>query len=79
MRDDIDRILRPLGCCPRCGSSHLAPVVEDGSADVRFLCADCARCWRVELGFVQRVDPGSCAGCPARARCTAAYAADHPD
>ena len=78
MSDDPHLLDHPLGHCPGCGSPILEPVVEVGGDDVRFLCGECDRCWRVELGFVQRVDPGTCAGCPARSRCTAAYAADHP-
>jgi len=72
-------ITRPLSHCPGCGSVRLDAVVERGRPDVRFLCRDCSRCWRVELGYVQRVAPSLCAGCPQRGRCEIAYAADHPD
>jgi hypothetical protein len=53
------------------------PVVEETSHDVHFLCRACSRCWRVELGFVHRVIPPTGLGCPERALCEAAYAADH--
>lgn len=64
--------------CPECGSVNLDPVAEADGTEVHFLCTDCDRCWTVELGFVHRMNPQSCSGCPARPRCTAAYAADHP-
>ncbi len=67
----------PLTRCPACGSGALAPVTERDGETVNFLCGACDRCWHVELGHVHRVDPASCSGCPARARCGAAYAADH--
>jgi len=46
---------------------------------VHFLCDDCGRCWHVEFNWVQRVDPATCPGCPARDRCTAIYLTDHHD
>ena len=36
-----------------------------------FLCQACGRCWHVELGFVSRVDPLTCMGCPHRPECLA--------
>jgi hypothetical protein len=69
-------ITHPLRHCPACGSSHLDPVVEQGTPNVHHLCGDCSRCWRVELGFVHRMTPTTCHGCPERARCAAAFAAD---
>jgi hypothetical protein len=45
---------------------------------VHFLCVDCSRCWHVALGYVQRMTPATCFGCPQPARCAAVYAADHP-
>ena len=69
-------INRPLTHCPVCGSSRLDPVVENESQRVHFLCRDCSRCWRVELGFVHRITPAACLGCPEKARCEAAYKAD---
>jgi transposase-like protein len=70
-------ITYPLARCPGCGSARLDPVVEAVVEEVHFLCRDCDRCWNVELGFVQRVAPAACLGCPERARCEHAYAADH--
>lgn len=67
----------PLTRCPACGSDALAPVTERDGETVNFLCGSCDRCWHVELGHVHRVDPASCSGCPERARCEAADAADH--
>jgi hypothetical protein len=70
-------ISRPLSHCPGCGSVRLDPVVERGGETVHLLCRDCSRCWHVELGFVHRMDPTACFGCPERTRCEAAYEADH--
>ncbi len=70
-------IARPLTHCPECGSVALEPVVEIETEDVHFRCTDCGRCWHVELGFVHRINPHACGGCPERARCVAVYAADH--
>lgn len=67
---------RPLSDCPACNSDDLVPVVEDQSQDVHFFCRACGRCWHVELGFVHRVIPPTCLGCPERARCEEVYAAD---
>jgi hypothetical protein len=53
-------------------------AVTDGE-DVNFLCLACFRCWHVELGWVQRVDPHSCAGCRAHDNCARTYAIDHPE
>ena len=71
-------ISRPLLHCPTCGSLQLAPVVESLVEEVHFLCHECARCWTVALGAVQRVAPPSCLGCPERGRCEQVFAADHP-
>jgi hypothetical protein len=70
-------IRRPLGRCPACASANLDPVTENDTEEVHFLCRDCGRCWHVELGYVQRMTPDLCHGCPARARCEQVYAADH--
>ena len=73
-------IAYPLTRCPTCGSFDLAPVVEEVVPAVHFLCNECDRCWTVQLGAVHRVAPPACFGCPERARCERAYAADHaPD
>jgi len=67
---------RQLDVCPACGSDHLDPVVEHRTQDVHFFCSACGRCWHIELGFVHRVTPPTCFGCPERERCEAVYAAD---
>ena len=73
---DDHPISRPLAHCPACGSNRLDPVVENERQTVHLLCRDCSRCWHVELGYVHRVTPAACLGCPERARCVAAYEAD---
>jgi formate dehydrogenase maturation protein FdhE len=70
-------IRRPLATCPACGSGQLEPVVDFDEAGVRFLCSACARCWHVELGYVQRVQPEACRGCPQPERCMQVYTLDH--
>ncbi len=71
---------QPLSRCPTCGSPNLESVVETGRGTVHHLCRDCSRCWHVELGFVHRMTPDTCLGCPERGRCSAVYASDHaPD
>ena len=70
-------IAHPLVVCPACGSDRLDPVVEDVVQDVHFLCRDCDRCWNVSLGYVRRVAPATCLGCPERSRCEHVYAAEH--
>lgn len=66
---------RPLEHCPSCHSTNLVPVVDGNT--VHFLCVDCARCWNVELAFVHRVNPNTCARCEHYERCARVYAADH--
>jgi hypothetical protein len=75
---DVDEhpISRPLTNCPGCGSAKLDPVVEKERQTVHMLCRDCSRCWHAELGFVRRIAPYACLGCPERERCEAAFAAD---
>jgi hypothetical protein len=63
-----------LDGCVVCGSEALLPV-SDGD-QTHFLCAGCAACWHVELGWVRRVVPGRCAGCAHKEICTAAFLAD---
>jgi hypothetical protein len=70
-------LLSPLERCVACGSEQLEPVVENDTDEVHFLCRDCMRCWHVELGYVQRMAPHACHGCPNRARCEPVYFADH--
>jgi len=66
----------PLTHCPVCGSGRLDPVVETETESVHFLCLDCSRCWHVELGYVHRMTPETCNGCPERGRCEAVLEAD---
>ena len=80
--DNVDErvahpIRYPLLRCPACGSERLDPVVEESVQAVHFLCHDCDRCWKVELGYVRRVAPTTCLGCPERSRCERAYEKDH--
>ncbi len=70
-------IRRPLDHCPSCNSWQLQPVVAIDAEAVHFLCGSCMRCWHAELGFVRRVNPASCEGCPQPERCAAVYAHDH--
>ncbi|HUI48913.1 MAG TPA: hypothetical protein VL119_09455 [Acidimicrobiia bacterium] len=67
---------RPLDNCPKCGSWQLQPVVDAQAEGVHFLCGSCSRCWLVELGYVRRVHPASCDGCPRSELCAATYAKD---
>lgn len=68
---------RPLAQCPACGGTPLDAVVEIDTDEVHFLCRRCARCWRVELGYVRRMAPDGCHGCPSLEQCAAVYDADH--
>jgi hypothetical protein len=68
---------RPLPRCPRCHGLSLRAVSD--TDQVNFLCLECFRCWHVELGWVHRVVPSNCPGCPARDRCARIYTIDHPD
>ena len=70
-------ITRPLRHCPSCGSDRLQAVVEARVQDVHFLCQECGRCWNIALGYVSRVAPPTCFGCPERGRCEVVYALDH--
>ncbi len=70
-------IRRPLSHCPGCNSTNLDPIVELDAEEVHFACADCGRCWHVELGYVRRVRPDACRCCPHRERCDEVYARDH--
>ena len=56
-----------VGPCPDCGNGRLQ-AVSDGEA-ANFLCSTCGNCWHPELDWVQRVNPATCPGCPARAKC----------
>jgi hypothetical protein len=68
---------RPLDNCPHCGSWQLQPVVDEDASGVHFLCGSCSRCWRVELGYVRRVAPTTCDGCPRNELCAQTWAKDH--
>jgi len=74
---DDGAVLGQFTTCPHCRSQSLEPV-SDGF-ETNFFCTACARCWHVELGYVSRVDPLTCRGCPERQRCTRTWKADHPD
>jgi hypothetical protein len=67
---------KPLAQCPTCRSAELEPVVEVDTGEVHFRCHDCGRCWHVELGYVHRVSPRTCHGCPSQPECEAVYARD---
>lgn len=56
--------------CPNCGDKPIR-AVSDGE-DTNFLCLSCGHCWHIELGWVHRVDPATCPGCPGQPVCTAA-------
>jgi hypothetical protein len=60
--------------CPGCGADRLVVVLDVDEAN--FLCEACGRCWHVELGYVSRVDPLTCSGCPHRDACLAHLARD---
>ena len=53
--------------CPECGGGRLTAVSDGGRTN--FFCEDCALCWHVELGWVSRVNPGTCPGCSKRGQC----------
>ena len=53
--------------CPECAVRALRPVANLGAT--QWLCADCGRCWLPTHGYLQAVDPWSCAGCATRDRC----------
>jgi hypothetical protein len=64
----------PSGC-PACNGGLTA--VTDGEM-TNFLCADCGRCWHVELGRASRIDPVTCPGCPHLSACLARWR-DEPE
>jgi len=78
MTDEPALIRRPLDHCPACSNAHLEPVVDLYAEAVHFLCRTCNRCWHVELGYVRRVPPNACEGCPQRDSCLLVYRTDHP-
>ena len=58
---------KPIDACPQCGAVELHAVF-DGEL-MNFLCPLCMSCWHVELGFVHRINPGSCPGCQYQLTC----------
>ena len=60
----------PPMTCPGCNAVGLL-AVSDGW-DTNFLCPTCGACWHFELGWISRVDPTTCPGCPDRDVCLAA-------
>ena len=55
-----------VGPCPACGGNLRATF--DGEMS-NFLCGTCGTCWHAELGWLHRVDPSTCPGCPSRDAC----------
>lgn len=47
--------------CPECFGERLT-LVQAG-IDTNLFCPDCVLCWHVEPGYVNVVDPWTCAGC----------------
>jgi hypothetical protein len=66
----------PLWQCPTCGSTDLEPVAEADTVEVHFLCRECKRCWHIELGYVHRVSPYGCNGCPHLSQCGPVFDSD---
>jgi hypothetical protein len=65
--------LGALDTCRSCGSERLTAVFDGESTN--FLCEECHACWLVTMGWVVRVDPSTCPGCPRHEECVAAFAA----
>ena len=61
------RTVRGLFECLECGADELE-AVSDGEM-TNFRCLGCGSCWHYELGWVVRVDPDTCPGCPRRPLC----------
>lgn len=59
----------PFDTCPGCRARGLQVVAVSDRAS--FLCRACCSCWHVDLGWVHRVDPAVCPGCPQRRLCLA--------
>ena len=62
--------------CPACDSQTLHPVAN--LAPARWVCSSCGRCWTPLHGYLDRVDPWTCAGCATRDRreCIARFQPD---
>ena len=58
-----------LARCPECGGTDLR-CVTDGEL-TNFFCVACASCWHLELGWVHRINPSTCPGCPFHPLCHA--------
>jgi len=66
-------IITGLMACPTCGWEEFEAVF-DGDA-TNFLCRVCHDCWHLQLGWVHRVDPRTCATCRRRGECVAIHEA----
>lgn len=64
-----------LSRCPECAGQELR-FVSDGEL-ANFLCLTCGCCWHLELGWIHRVDPGTCLGCESRPICSASRVPHH--
>lgn len=73
--DEPDAAIGSISRCPACRSTDLRTVIDGESAN--FSCGDCYRCWHVELNWVIRVDPTTCAGCRTFVQCAERFMADH--
>ncbi|HVM01316.1 MAG TPA: hypothetical protein VM263_01500 [Acidimicrobiales bacterium] len=58
-----------IGPCPNCGNGRLTPVFD--GEETNFVCEHCGCCWHVGLGWIDRVNPATCPGCPRRRVCSA--------
>jgi hypothetical protein len=47
--------------CADCGRDVME-AVSDGEM-TNFRCLGCGACWRIELGWISRVDAATCPGC----------------
>lgn len=62
-----ETFLPSFDTCPACHEEGLQPIRAGG--EVNFACTTCGCCWHLELGWVRRVDPGSCPACRDRGVC----------
>jgi hypothetical protein len=70
----VGEAVRPLAHALRhCPSCHAGPLQTafDGRS-VNLLCQNCGGCWKALGSRTIRIDPATCAGCPARGSCRAA-------
>ena len=69
--DETTRMLAGrIGPCPTCGNGRLSPAFD--GEETNFLCQECGSCWHLALGWVDRVNPQTCPGCPERPVCESA-------